>query len=71
MSSSSSRKPRDVPAPATKPRREGTLRRVHILIPDTNSPAFRAEAHRQSLAVAASHAEKDDQDFIDAISDRH
>jgi len=33
------------------------------------SPAFVAEAHRQSLAVAKSRHAKDDQDFIDAISD--
>jgi hypothetical protein len=33
------------------------------------SPAFVAEAHRQSLAVATSAREADDQAFIDAISD--
>jgi hypothetical protein len=31
-------------------------------------PAFRSEAHRQSLAVATSAAEHDDQAFIDAVS---
>jgi hypothetical protein len=34
------------------------------------SPAFPAEAHRQSLAVAKSPYAKEDQDFIDAVSDR-
>ena len=33
------------------------------------TPAFAAEAHRQSAAVAASPHETDDQGFIDAISD--
>jgi len=30
---------------------------------------FHAEAHRQSLAVARSPHAKDDQDFVDAVSD--
>ena len=42
---------------------------VTIEIPDVTSPAFKAEAHRQSLAIAHSPYEKTDQDFIDAISD--
>jgi hypothetical protein len=33
-------------------------------------PSLRSEAHRQSLAVAASANEHEDQEFIDAISDR-
>jgi hypothetical protein len=33
------------------------------------SPAFKAEAHRQSLAVAQSSHEDEDQAFIDAVSD--
>jgi hypothetical protein len=33
------------------------------------SPAFVKAAHRQSLAVARSNHAKDDQDFIDAMSD--
>jgi hypothetical protein len=41
----------------------------YISIPDIGSPAFGAEAHRQSGAVAASPYEMDDQAFIDAISD--
>ncbi len=49
-------------------RRQG-LRPIQIWVPDVNSPAFAAEAHRQSLAVAASPGEADDQAFIDAISD--
>jgi hypothetical protein len=34
------------------------------------SPAFRSEAHRQSTAIAASARAREDQAFIDAISDR-
>jgi hypothetical protein len=37
---------------------------------DTRSAAFRAEARRQSRAVARSTGERDDQAFVDAISDR-
>ncbi|HEV3111236.1 MAG TPA: antitoxin MazE-like protein [Candidatus Binataceae bacterium] len=42
---------------------------VAIEMPDVTSPAFKAEAHRQSLAIAHSPYEKMDQEFIDAISD--
>ena len=49
-------------------RRQG-LRPIQIWVPDTRSPDFAAEAHRQSAAVAASPYEADDQAFIDAISD--
>jgi Protein of unknown function (DUF3018) len=44
------------------------LRPIQIWVPDVNSPAFRAEAHRQSAVVAASPQEKDDQAFIDSAS---
>ena len=50
-------------------RRQG-LRPVQMWVVDTRSAAFRAEARRQSLAVARSGGESDDQAFIDAISDR-
>jgi hypothetical protein len=49
-------------------RRQG-LRPIQIWVPDVRSPAFVAEAHRQSLVVANSPQAKDDQEFIDAISD--
>lgn len=45
------------------------LRPIQIWVPDTRTASFRAEAHRQSLAVARSPRERVDQDFIDAISD--
>jgi Protein of unknown function (DUF3018) len=49
-------------------RRQG-LRPIQIWVPDVRAPRFRKEAHRQSVAVAASAAARDDQAFIDAISD--
>lgn len=45
------------------------LRPVQIWVPDTRTAKFRLEAHRQSLAVARSPIEREDQAFIDAISD--
>ncbi|MGI8913993.1 MAG: antitoxin MazE-like protein [Chloroflexota bacterium] len=44
------------------------LRPVQIWVPDVRSPAFAAEAHRQSEAVAASPHAGEDQAFIDAVS---
>jgi len=49
-------------------RKQG-LRPIQIWVPDLRSPVFVAEARRQSLAVAKSPHAKQDQDFIDAISD--
>jgi hypothetical protein len=48
-------------------RKQG-LRPVQFWIPDMNSPAFIKEARRQSLAIANSAHEKDDQNFVDSIS---
>ncbi len=45
------------------------LRPIQIWVPDTRTAAFRTEAHRQSLAVAQSARAREDQDFIDIISD--
>lgn len=44
------------------------LRPVQIWVPDVRSPEFSAEAHCQSMAVAAGEHARDDQDFIDAVS---
>ncbi len=46
------------------------LRLIQIWVPDTRSRHFAEQAHRQSLAVAASQHAAEDQDFIEAISDR-
>ena len=45
------------------------LRPLQIWVPDTRTEAFRKEARRQSLAVARSVRSREDQAFIDAISD--
>lgn len=49
-------------------RRQG-LRPIQIWVPDVRSREFKSEAHRQSVAVAASAQASDDQAFIDAVSD--
>jgi hypothetical protein len=49
--------------------RQQGLRPIQIWVPDVRSPEFVREAHRQSLAVAQSLHEGEDQDFIDAVSD--
>ena len=49
-------------------RRQG-LRPIQIWVPDMRSPAFAAEAHRQSLAVSKSSHARKDQEFIDAVSE--
>lgn len=48
-------------------RRQG-LRPIQLWVPDMRSEAFATEAHRQSVAVAASTGDSEDQDFIDAVS---
>ena len=49
--------------------REQGLRPIQIWVPDMRSPEFVKEARRQALAVARSTQEKEDQDFIDTVSD--
>ncbi len=49
--------------------RQQGLRPIQIWVPDMRSPAFVKEAHRQSLAVAKSSNARQDQEFIDAVSD--
>jgi len=70
MARSRSKSSRDkVRAHRKRLRRQG-LRPIQIWVPDMRSPAFRLEAHKQSLAVAKSPHAEEDQDFIDSISDR-
>jgi hypothetical protein len=45
------------------------LRPIQIWVPDVRAPSFRAEAHRQSSAVAAGPHAREDRVFIDAVSD--
>jgi len=44
------------------------LRPVQIWIPDIDSPEFIRRAHRESLAIARSPEEAEDQAFVDAIT---
>ena len=44
------------------------LRPIQIWVPDVRTSSFKAKAHRQSLAVAASAVAREDQAFIDAVS---
>ncbi|HTE34921.1 MAG TPA: antitoxin MazE family protein, partial [Reyranella sp.] len=50
-------------------RRQG-LRPIQVWVPDVRSRAFKMQAHRQSLVIARSDNEREDQAFIDAVSDR-
>ncbi len=45
------------------------LRPIQIWVPDTRTATFHAEARRQSLAVAQSPHRREDQDFVDAMTD--
>lgn len=49
--------------------REQGLRPIQIWVPDVRSPQFVEQAHSQSLAVASSQHEADDQAFIDALTE--
>ncbi len=67
--SARSKRTRDkVKAHRERLRRQG-LRLIQVWVPDVRSPAFQAEAHRQSLAVACSAQERQDQGFIDSVSE--
>jgi hypothetical protein len=46
------------------------VRPIQLSVPDVLAPAFKTQAHRQSLAVARSAHARDDHEFIDAVSDR-
>jgi hypothetical protein len=49
-------------------RRRG-LRPLQIWVPDVRSPAFAREAHRQSVLVASHALARDEQEFVDAVSE--
>jgi hypothetical protein len=70
MASTSNPRPSRVKVQEHRKRlREQGLRPIQIWVPDVRSPSFRSEAHRQSAAIAASAHAREDQAFIDAISD--
>ena len=70
MLTRSSRKSSQVKVSAhrRRPRAQG-LRPIQIWVPDVRAPGFKAQAHRQSLAVATSRRAKEDQSFIGEVSD--
>ncbi len=69
MATASNPKPSRVKVREHRERLRGQgLRPIQIWVPDVRAPAFRSEAHRQSLAVAASPHASEDQAFIDAVS---
>ncbi len=45
------------------------LRPVQIWIPDTRTPEFAAEAHRQSLLIGNHPDERDEQAWVDLVTD--
>ena len=70
MASASRPKPSRVKVREHRERlRSQGLRPIQIWVPDVRAPAFRSEAHRQSMKVAASDHAREDQAFIDAVSD--
>ena len=50
-------------------RKQG-LRPIQIWVPDVRASSFKSEARRQSRLVAQSDHEREDQAFVDAVSDR-
>jgi hypothetical protein len=48
--------------------RKRGFRLVQMWLPDTRTPEFAAQAHKDSLAIANSPTEADDQAFVDSIS---
>jgi len=44
------------------------MRPIQIWVPDVQTRAFSVQAHRQSLAVARSPHARNDQSFIDEVS---
>ena len=49
--------------------RKRGMKLIQIWVPDPASPYFVAEARRQSRLLARSPTEKDDQAFVDAVTD--
>jgi hypothetical protein len=45
------------------------LRPITIWVPDTRTKTFAAQAHRESLLAARSRTDKEDQAFIESITD--
>ena len=69
MPTTESRQSRDKVREHRERLRAQGLRPIQIWVPDVRSKKFKAEAHRQSLAVAQSAQERDDQAFVDSLTD--
>ena len=69
MGTASSSRSRDKVRQHRERLRAQGLKPLQLWVPDTRSDAFRAEARRQAEAIAASPVERDDQAFVDAISE--
>jgi hypothetical protein len=48
--------------------RKQSMRPIQIWVPDVNSRRFKAEAYRQSVAIANSRREARDQAFLEAMA---
>ncbi|OFW11235.1 MAG: hypothetical protein A3H96_25680 [Acidobacteria bacterium RIFCSPLOWO2_02_FULL_67_36] len=69
MPTTKSGKSRDrVRAHRERLRRRG-LRPIQIWVPDVRSRSFAREAHRQSLLVGTHAFDREDQEFVDAVSE--
>jgi hypothetical protein len=69
MPTSKSVKSRDkVRAHRERLRRRG-LRPIQIWVPDVRSRSFVREAHRQSLLIGTDTREREEQAFVDAVSE--
>ena len=69
MSTSQPKRTRDRVDEHRRRLRQQGLRPIQIWVPNVRSQLFKREAHRQSLAVASSALAREDQAFIDAVSD--
>jgi hypothetical protein len=70
MASASGAKPSRIKVREHRERlRQQGLRPIQIWVPDMRSPAFRSEALRQSAAIAGSPHAREDQAFVDAVTD--
>jgi hypothetical protein len=69
MPATKSVKSRDkVRAHRAKLRRRG-LRPIQIWVPDVRSRSFAREAHRQAVLIGTRRVEREDQAFVDAVSE--
>jgi hypothetical protein len=68
MRTQSSKSRDKVRAHRARLRRRG-LRPIQLWVPDVRSRSFAREAHRQSLLVALDSHEREEQAFVDAVSE--